>query len=234
MSGTIAAVDINPPTAPSGQQLPIASIQDAAGNWYQVMVAATQSGTSDPAVINSTNPMPVAITSGGIPASSDESTFTPGTTQGVPVFGLYEDSVGALTSAQMGALRLSLNRQLQVALGASQTDGWTMGAYVAPATPAVQLLKNGQGKIGVIAACNSDTTWTYLKIWDASSGSPPTLGSTAANWSLPIPPGGGNNPQLVGGLQFTSGCYYAITGGPALLDNTGITVSKSQVNFGWN
>lgn len=224
----VSSVGISP--SASSTPIPIAVITDAAGNEYQCMVFVTQNGAADPALVNTLNPLPVSVIGGGVPASSDGASFTAGTTQGLVGLGVYNDGLSPLTSGQMGSPRISPSRQVLVALGASQTDGWTMSGAVAPATPVAVQLKSSAGKIGSIVAGNTDTNWTYLKIFDTASA--PTLGTTAANWSIPIPPGSGNNPPLIGGIQFLNGCYWAVTGGPAFADNTAITANKTTVNLG--
>jgi hypothetical protein len=229
MPGSFGEVGINQPT--SGTPIPVACFTDSTGNEHQQMIVETQSGTADPVPVGATNPMPVSIAGGTIPAGTDASTFTAGVSQGVSILGVYNDAIADLTPGTMGAMRLSENRQVQVALGASQTDGWTPFAYVAPATPVATVVKSSGGKIGIIIAGNSDTTWTYLKLFDSSSA--PTLGTTTANLSIPLPPSGGSNPSLNAGFQFANGIYFAVTGGPSLTDNTAITASKSVVNFGF-
>lgn len=224
------SVPINTPT--TSTTIPVAAWVDSSTFEHQKVIIETRTGTADPVEVGASNPLPVSIASGGVPASTDSATFTVATTQGIPFLGVYNDALTALAAGEMGALRTSLHRQLQVALGASQTDGWTMFTLNAPATLAVSQVKATAGNIGIIAAINNTAGWLYLKIWDAASA--PTLGTTVPNWNLGIPPGSGTNPNLVGGLQFANGIYVCVTGGPALLDTTALSATnEALVNIGF-
>jgi hypothetical protein len=221
-------VPINTPT--TGTTIPIAVWQDASNFEHQKVILETRTGTADPVEVGATNPMPVTIASGGIPASTDAAGFTAGTTQGIPTLSVYNDALTALTAGTMAVLRSTLNRQLQVALGASQTDGWTPFTLVAPATAAPAQVKASGGKIGILDVTNTTAGWLFLKIWDAVSV---TFGTTVPNWNIGIPPGGGNNPNMVGGLQFVNGIVIAVTAGIAPTDTSNPAANSVLVNLGY-
>ncbi len=197
------------------------------------MIVETQSGSSDPVAVSAANPMPVNVLSGGIPASSDESTFTAGTTQGLPVQAVFNDGLSNLGSGQIGALRMSAQRALLVALAASTEGGYTPSRYVSTnAAPAAVQLKSSGGKVGAINATNnSASTWAYLKLWDASSS--PTVGSTAPNFVMGLPPAGGNVMTLPAGLQFQNGIYFAITANAGDADTTAVGTAQVVASLGY-
>lgn len=180
------------------------------------------------AQIDGSGNLKVNIAAGGVPAGQDNAAFTAGTTNGLPAFGVYNDGVGALTSGNQGALRLTADRKLYVAQGASVSGGWTPYTYVAPATPAAQSVKGSAGQIGMLQVTNQDTNWTYLKVFNATSV---TLGTTTATQSYGIPPGGGFTLPVP--LALSTGIVIAVTGGVSLTDNTAITASKTSVNIGY-
>lgn len=180
------------------------------------------------AQIDGSGNLKVNIAAGGVPAGQDNSAFTAGTTQGLPLFAVYNDGIGGLTSGNEGALRCTIDRKLVVAPGSSVSGGWNPFSYVAAATPAAQAVKSSAGQIGYMQVTNSGTGWVYVKIYSAS----PTLGTTAAVQNFGVPPGGGYTiqaPIAVGG----SGIYLAVTGAISLTDNTSITGSTVSVVLGY-
>jgi hypothetical protein len=230
--GTATNVGINPAT--SLTPIPVATVVDSGLSEHQRMVVETWDQTAaDPIPVSSVNPMPVNVVSGGIPPSTDGSTFTAGTTAGLPALAVYNDGLANLTAGQQAAARITTDRQLMVTIGASSTEGWTPATIssVAGAVVAGQIKASG-GKIGTLSLTNNGTTWAYFKAWD--SAALPSLGSSVPSANYGIPPNGGNNPTLGAGLQFANGICLAITGGPAKLDTTPVGADQVQINLGFN
>lgn len=242
----------SPPTLAGGQRQSL--LVDSAGNLLvNIKAGAAAGGTSSTVgaaspstatavgfngtgntlqlgqVDNSGN-LKVNIAAGGVPAGVDNSAFTAGSTNGLPGMAVADNTngVSAVTQGNIGVLKMTLDRKLFVFAGANTSGGWTPFTYVAPATPAVQTVKNSAGQIAAINVTNQGTTWVYLKLFNQVSGSI-TLGTTAATQNIGVPPGGGH--VCVNTKAYGTGINIAVTGAIALADNTAITASTVAVNI---
>lgn len=174
----------------------------------------------------------VNIAAGGVPAGQDNATFTAGTTNGLPFFGVFNDGIGALTSGNEGAVRLTNDRKQYVALGAAVSGGWTQSRLISAATTNATSLKASAGQIGYISATNTGGSAAYLKIYNKASA--PTVGTDATFAVFMLPAGLGNNPQLGGGFPLGTGIAYALVGGTGLdTDTTAVAAGQVIVNIGY-
>lgn len=168
----------------------------------------------------------VNIAAGGVPSAQDNSAFTPGTTNGLGAFAVFNDGIGGLTSGNSGELRCTVDRKLYVAIGAAVSGGWSPTRVLSAASTNSTSVKGSAGQIGSITvANNSASNWAYLKLYDSASA--PTAGAGTPVFVVAIPPGGGNNPPLPGAIKFSSGIGFTITGGAA--DNDTTAVAAAQV-----
>ena len=174
----------------------------------------------------------VNIAAGGVPAGQDNSTFTAGTTNGLAAFGVYNDGIGALTSGNYGAVRLTSDRKIYAAVGAAVSGGWTAYKLTSAASTNANSLKASAGQIGTFSAYNSGAAVAYLKIYNKASA--PTVGTDTPIQVHMIPAGGGTNPSLGGGLAFSTGIAFAITAGTGLdTDTNAVAAAQVQVNIGY-
>lgn len=190
------------------------------------MVAALADGSGN---------LKVNIAAGGVPAGQDNTAFTAGTTQGLPVDFVYNDGISAVTSGSMGTPRITSNRQVRVVVDAASNGGASYYSAVQPATPAKTVIKASAGQIAFICATNIDATPVYIKLFNVASGSV-TLGTTAADVNLCVPAsttGAGFVLPIPAGLSFSTAITMAVTGGIAATDNTAITASKTLVTIGY-
>jgi hypothetical protein len=114
---------------------------------------------------------------------------------------------------------------------ASATGGASFANVLSPATPAVQVIKTGAGKLLPSTIVNNGTVYLWAKFWNSTSV---TLGTTAASFEVPLPPGQGIDPcSCEGGQSFNSAIRMAITGGQGLTNNTPITANTAGgvINF---
>jgi hypothetical protein len=173
----------------------------------------------------------VNIAAGGVPSGQDNTAFTAGTTNGLLAFAVYNDGVSNLTSGDQGALRCTIDRKLFVAVGASVSGGWSASKLVSANTTNATNLKASPGQLGFIAAYNNGATIAYLKLYNTAGT--PTVGSTAVVQSYMLPAAGGGVIPIPGGLAFSTGIGYAITGGAADSDTTAVAASQVIANFGY-
>lgn len=111
----------------------------------------------------------------------------------------------------------------------------TFNSTIAPATPAVTVVKQNAGYLSHISCFNLLATPVYVKLFDVSGTI--TLGTTNANYEFMCPgntAGAGFVVPLTSFLTFSNSIKYAVTGGIAFNDNTSITASSVIVNVGFN
>jgi hypothetical protein len=160
----------------------------------------------------------VNITSGGSQASIDDSAFTAGSTEVVPVaFLADETSTDSVDENDMGAARMTLDRKQIVTPYAHTAGGATPVTYVSAASTNATLVKNSAGQIYTVICTNINASARYLKIFDKSTS--PTVGTDVPVQNYMIP--GNSNGFVIAlpmPLQFTSGIAFAITTGIALTD----------------
>jgi hypothetical protein len=173
----------------------------------------------------------VNLAVGGVPAGQDNATFSAGTTNGLPFFGVFNDGISGLTSGSEGAIRLTTDRKIYVAVGAAVSGGWTQSRTISAASTNATSLKTSGGQIGYISATNTGGSPAYLKIYNKASS--PTVGTDATFAVYMLPAGFGNNPQLGGGFPCGTGIAFAITGGAADNDTTAVAAAQVIVNIGY-
>lgn len=241
----------SPPTVSNGQIAPFQL--DASGNLnVNIKAGAAAGGTSGSigastatvatpvsfsngstmqlGQVDGSGNLKVNIAAGGVPAGQDNATFTAGTTNGLPAFGVYNDGISGLTSGSQGAIRLTVDRKVYVAVGAAVSGGWTPYGLSSAASTNGTALKASPGQIGVLSMTNNGAAGAYVKFYNATSVTP---GSGTPIHRYFLPAGGGNNPALTGALAFSTGISFAVTGGAADTDTTAVLLNQVQVNIGY-
>lgn len=193
-------------------------------------IGAQQGSTMVPLVVDGSGNLKVNIAAGSVQAATDNTAFTAGTTTGLQIMGVYNDSISALTSGNSGSPRMTSARQLLVAPQASVNGGWTPGRLVSAASTNGTVVKASPGQLGHVVVGNNGAGWAYLKLYNATSV---TVGTTVPVQTLPIPPGGGCSLPLGSGLQFTTGICLALTGLPADTDTTAVAANQLVVSYGF-
>ena len=89
-----------------------------------------------------------------------------------------------------------------------------------PATPAIQTIKGGAGRLLGLVLTNTGAATRFVKVFNATA---PTLGTTAAILDIAIPPNQCLEVHLEGGIGFATAITCAITGARGVTDNTAIT-----------
>lgn len=243
------------PTVTDGQRL---SLQIDANGFLKVNIAAgaAAGGTSStfgaavPAVgtavgatdgtnmqllhVDGSSNLKVAIASGGVPAGQDNTSFTAGTTQGLPLIAIADstNSVGAVTQGNQGVPKMTVNRELMVSPHANPIGGWSPSTILTTASTNATSVKGSAGSLGVIVAVNPTATVAYLKVFNKATS--PTVGTDTPVWNIPIPAntsGAGVVIPIPVGISFNAGIAVAVTGGAALLDNSN-AVAGVAVNLG--
>jgi hypothetical protein len=102
------------------------------------------------------------------------------------------------------------------------TGAATVTNLLCPATPAVQTIKGGAGRLIAVSMTNTNASSRWLKVWNTASGGI-TLGTTAALFEVGIPPNQHVVFTIEGGLAFGTAINIAITGGQGLTNNTAVT-----------
>ncbi len=234
----------SPPTVTSGQRY---SLQIDANGFLKVNIAAgaAAGGTSStfaaavPSVgtavgfsdgtnmqlgrVDGSGNLKVNVSAGGVPAGQDNTSFTAGTTQGLPFECVADstNSVGAVTQGNQGIPKMTTDRHLFVAPQANPIGGWSPATVLTTASTNASVVKASAGSIGCIVAINTTATIGYLKIFNKASS--PTLGTDTPVWNLPVPAntsGAGAVIPIPAGISFSTGIAIAVTGAIALLDST--------------
>lgn len=175
----------------------------------------------------------VNITSGGSQASIDDSAFTPGSTEVVPIACMADEaSTDSVDEGDMGIPRMTLDRKQIVTPYAHTAGGTTPVTYVSAASTNATLVKNSAGQIYTVICTNVNASPRYLKLFDKSSA--PTVGTDVPVQNYMIPANSnGFVIALPMPLQFTSGIGFAITTGIALTDSAAVAANEISVNIGY-
>jgi hypothetical protein len=191
-----------------------------------------------PLAADASGNLKVNIASGSVQAVTDNiSTFTAGSTQGLAIAGVYNDSLGTLTSGTLGIGRLTQNRQMRAVIDTDPTaiGGLTPAKIVSAASTNATSLKASPGRLGALIVGNQGATVAWLKLYNKASA--PTVGTDTPVQSILIP---GNTagagfayPLPPQGLGFSTGIAYAITGGAADNDTTAVAAAQVNANFGY-
>ena len=81
--------------------------------------------------------------------------------------------------------------------------------------------KGSAGRLYKVSAYNTTTTLKYLKVYNKASA--PTVGTDTPVHTFPIPPSGGMVIDWPTGFAYATGIAYALTGGAADNDSTGLS-----------
>lgn len=178
----------------------------------------------------------VNIVAGGIAGQVDNTQFTAGTSTGVLITCVYNDTAANLTSGSAGVPRLTAARQLLVAPQAVSTGGWTPVTYISNGgTNTGTNVKASPGIIGSIIVGNNGTATAYLKIYNSTTA--PRMGTDTPIQNILIPGNtngaGFSYPITAPGLQFTVGIGFGLSSGIALLDVAVVATNAITVNFGY-
>jgi hypothetical protein len=148
------------------------------------------------------------------------SSWTSGT---VTANALYRSEPTRTYGINIGGGTTAITQAVTTTAGASSPS-----SVNAPATPATNQISGTNIGFTAIHASNSSSSWRYLKLFNASSV---TLGTTAATLNFGIPPGGTLQLSFPIHLRFSSGFFWAVTGGASPTDNTAIAANEVLVNF---
>lgn len=91
-------------------------------------------------------------------------------------------------------------------------------SILSPATPAGASIKASAGRVVGYHFQNSSAALRSVKFFNATSV---TMGTTSALFEIDIPAGGQAFMHQPGGVGFSTGIMWAVTGGKGLKDNTG-------------
>lgn len=117
----------------------------------------------------------------------------------------------------------------------SAQDGWTASRLISAASTNATSVKASAGMLGFIYAVNLTATLRFLKFYNKASA--PTVGSDTPIATLPIPANtagaGFMLPLPDGGLSFSTGIAYAVTGAYADNDTTAIGLADVFLLLGY-
>lgn len=104
--------------------------------------------------------------------------------------------------------------------------------FLSAASTNSTLVKTGRMSLFSLAASNSTATPYFLKLYDKATA--PTCGTDVPRWTIVVPPianGGLASPALFGGLNFTLGLGFCLTG--LIADNdTTVAATGVAINLG--
>lgn len=192
------------------------------------------SNNMQPLAVDGGGNLKVNIAAGGVASLADNGVFTSGTTAGLPLQGVFNDGISALTSGSAGTPRVTAARQLLVAPQANPVGGWTPFRLVSAASTNATSLKGSAGTVGTIMCGNNGAALAYLKLYNKASA--PTVGTDTPVQTLMIPgnaAGAGFTYAIPAGLAFSTGIAFALTGAMADADTTAVAAAQVCVNFGY-
>lgn len=216
----------------------IAAGQNAGGtssNFSSAFPAAgTAVGASDgtnmkPFLVDGSGNLKVNIAAGGVAASTDNSAFSAGAGLGLPMMGVFNDSIANASSGDVAVPRITATRQLYVVPQANVIGGWSPGHLVSAASTNATSVKASAGSLGSIYASNSGAGFAYVKFYNKASA--PTVGTDTPVYVLGLPAGGGGSHEIPAGLAFSTGIAFAITGGAADSDATATAASQVVLSY---
>ena len=156
------------------------------------------------------------------------------TDTGVAMLGVHRASPDSLASAagdyDVPQLDSKGAQWVHPVLGT--TGGSTPYKLISAATTNATSVKAAAGTLGAIVAVNNHASnIAYLKIYNKSSA--PTVGTDVPVLVLPLATDGGGVafPVPQGGINFSSGIAFAITGGMADSDTSAVAASQVAVNL---
>lgn len=174
----------------------------------------------------------VNITSGGSQASIDDSAFTPGSTEVVPIACMADEtSTDSVDEGDMGIPRMTLDRKQITAQYAHTAGGWTTYSYISDGTDAA-VVKASAGQLGWLVVTNINASPMYLKFYNSASA--PTLGAGTPVLRFMVP--GNSNGftiNLGAGAEFTTGIAFGIVTGLIDSSSTSAAANEVLVNLGY-
>jgi hypothetical protein len=221
-------VNISAGAAAGGTSSSFSAAMPASGT----AVGASDGTLMKPLLIDGSGNLKVNIAAGGVAAQTDNTGFTAGTTTGLAILGVFNDSISALGSGNAGVPRLTANRQLLVAPQANVNGGWTPFRQISAASTNAANVKASAGCLGAINAGNNGASAAYLKLYNKATA--PTVGTDTPVHTIFLPAGGGNSYPVPAGLMFTTGIAMAVTGLPADSDTTAVALNQVVTNLAFN
>lgn len=176
----------------------------------------------------------VNIAAGGVPAGQDNTAFTVGSTQGIPMMYVADNTnaVGATTQGQQGTPKMTTDRKTWVAIGAQAQGGWTPYRRNSLATTNLTSLKASAGQIGSGYLSNTGAGAAYVKLYDKASA--PVLAADTPVQVYMIPAGSSVPINIPAGLVFALGIAFAITLGTGVdTDTNAVLANQVQLNLGY-
>lgn len=198
-------------------------------------MGASNGTTMAPLVVSALGNLKIDLAEGGVPAIVDNTGFTPGTTSGINLMGLFNDGLSGVTTTNAAALRMTAARQLLVVPQAAVGGGCTGVSAISAATTNATSLKSSPGTLYSLSCGNVGAGVAFLKLYDKASA--PTVGTDTPIRTIPIPAGsaGAGVIENLGpnGLSFSTGIAYAITGVMTKADTTAVALAQVCANFGY-
>jgi len=111
--------------------------------------------------------------------------------------------------------------------GANATGAASFVSVQSPATPAAATVKASAGRLVALYLQNSAASLRSVKVFNATA---PTLGTTAAAFTVDIPAGGIAQLEIPGGLAFSTAMTYSVTSAKGLTDNTATGLALNDVS----
>lgn len=131
---------------------------------------------------------------------------------GVAVWGVRRDAPATNVNAAGDYAELAISGQgaMWTSLTPSVGGGWSKVSYLAQTTT-VRTPKGTAATWGGYYIYNPNTVVSYVQIFDAATATTITLGTTAPDLSLAIPPGSAANIEFSNGIAFANGIKLACT-----------------------
>jgi hypothetical protein len=211
----------------------------------QVVKIGFSATTATPIQVSTANPLPVTQ-----PTQADGATFTRSTTTEVVVAGAVDSSAPSLTAGKSAAVSLDTAGNLRVNVAAGAAASGTVSApsaallsntpilSTAPGTSRARVYSAAstnatsvKGSGGILASytlSNSGTTGAWVKFYDTASA--PTAGSGTPAFDVYLAPGATvpDDKGASGGIPFTTGIGYTITGVATDADTTAVAAAQVQ------
>lgn len=129
----------------------------------------------------------------------------------------------------LSAIQTALGGTLAVAMAVALSGGYLTNRKLSGASTNSTNVKGTFGQVYGWYLYNLNAAVRYLKLYNKAAA--PTVGTDTPTHTIPIPPGGGANIEIAGGLEFTLGIGFGITTGIADNDTGAVAANDVIVNL---
>lgn len=158
---------------------------------------------------------------------TDDNAFTPGTSKVLGVGAQADEATtDSVDEGDIGALRMTLNRLLRVAVTPATAGGWNFVKDI-DFDETETAVKATAGQLGGWYLYNDGAAEVCVKFYNATTANV-TVGTTVPDFTIVIPAGSGANVEWTNGIEFSTAITVAAT--TLIADNDATAPTANQVS----